>query len=200
MLELPSYFVSGISFTSPDKFLVLFCVCQPTNLAEAEIIVSQQDENYTRGSTSSRNDEVGVERPHCPRVVLIEPIGLHTYDTLTEDIIEMYDCSKLLCHNYHMKGIGEENLYFLVANRDLVTVRPCNADDHVDWLLENRKFKMALEFTVEHEATTLPSERHKRKDPLERYNQQEVGRIYLTHLIEEGKFEAAAELCVQVCA
>lgn len=185
MFTLPDYFISGVCSTNPDKFIVLFCVCRVNSTADAD-----------ESSEIHLPEENVPERPRCPRVLLIEPHSLDTYGLLSEDIIEMNDCEKLLCHNYHMTGLAEDNLYFLLGNRDLITVRPCNADDHVDWLLTNGKWKVALEFTSEHEVK--PTNERKVKEPLERYTEAIVGRLYLEHLIEEKKYDEAAQLCIQV--
>jgi hypothetical protein len=39
-----------------------------------------------------------------------------------------------------------DSVFYLLATRDLIEVRPSSADDHIEWLLTNEHFDAALAF------------------------------------------------------
>ena len=61
-----------------------------------------------------------------------------------------------------------------------------DADDRIQWLLDHRKFEKALE------AVTINGG----KDC--KHTQTDVGRVYLDHLLNSGKYEKAGKLCLTI--
>uniref|UniRef100_A0A914VKR4 Vacuolar protein sorting-associated protein 41 homolog n=1 Tax=Plectus sambesii TaxID=2011161 RepID=A0A914VKR4_9BILA len=190
MFDLPDHYVAGVSYAYSDdvtasaednwKELVLFCVCKPAE-DQAEKAVNSVN------TDASPEEEEEVEKAWLPRVWLVEPIGFNDYEIISEDIIEMRDSDRLLAHHYHLLGIPIDSLYFLLGSRDMIEVRPCSADDHVDWLLKNDLHEKALAFAKLH------------VDELDAFSPHDVGRKLLDALIDDEHYEEAARMCPEVC-
>lgn len=206
--ELTDHYVSGLSYTQAESVgigsvasslndltewqeLVLFCTCKAAS-PQYEAI-SRQNGSSNSMAPNERHFETGDDDPMNigqPRVLLLEPVSLQEFAVLNEDIIEMQGAEEQqtpLSYQYHLAGVRDENTYFIMGVHDLIQVYPCNADDHVSWLLDNEMFKKALDFAKHH------------CKQLQRQTVNGVGRRYLDHLISTGQFLDAARLCPEVC-
>ncbi|RMX42402.1 hypothetical protein pdam_00004865, partial [Pocillopora damicornis] len=84
------------------------------------------------------------------------------------------------------KNVVEENLFYIVSPKDLVLAKPRNIDDHIKWLMDHGKYEEALSV----------SETNSKE--VKKHNHQDIGRAFLKSLMEEGKYETAARLCIKV--
>eukprot|EP00899_Mesostigma_viride_P008015 jgi/Mesvir1/17214/Mv07628-RA.1 len=80
---------------------------------------------------------------------------------------------------------GEEPLYYIASPKDLVVAKPRDADDHIAWLLEHKKFEQALEAAEDCDMSA----------GLQEATLQEVGRQYVEYLLAAKRYEEAARLC-----
>lgn len=94
--------------------LVLFCVCRRP--------LDDESGQKALKAEAGVDDEEELERPMYPRVLLVEPVTFNSFFIVSEDIIEMRDSEKLLCTNFHMAALGEDDMYFLLCNKDLIQV------------------------------------------------------------------------------
>ncbi|XP_027048267.1 vacuolar protein sorting-associated protein 41 homolog [Pocillopora damicornis] len=94
-----------------------------------------------------------------------------------------------LCCNFGFfftENVVEENLFYIVSPKDLVLAKPRNIDDHIKWLMDHGKYEEALSV----------SETNSKE--VKKHNHQDIGRAFLKSLMEEGKYETAARLCIKV--
>ncbi len=82
---------------------------QKQQTKESESADKSGSGNMSRGSSFDGELE-DPEKLKFPRVWLVEPNSFHDYEVITEDIIEMRDCDKLMSYNYHMRGVGDVSL------------------------------------------------------------------------------------------
>lgn len=88
--------------------------------------------------------------------------------------------------DYRLDHMANESLYYVVSPRDIVVAKPRDLDDHISWLLENEKYKEALD-----EACANVAHIHT-------HNLVDIGERYLTHLLETGHIREAAAKCPNI--
>ncbi|XP_071450795.1 vacuolar protein sorting-associated protein 41 homolog isoform X2 [Hetaerina americana] len=102
--------------------------------------------------------------------------------------LSMQQYSEYKCNDYHLECLIEESRFFIMNPKDLIVANPCDADDHIQWLMEHSHYEMALEAVRGNDGRCLPK----------RYNALSIGRAYLDHLLAENEFEKAGELCCKI--
>uniref|UniRef100_A0A915PHB8 RING-type domain-containing protein n=1 Tax=Setaria digitata TaxID=48799 RepID=A0A915PHB8_9BILA len=124
----------------------------------------------------------------CEMVLaLLEPEDSNTFNLTTEDRIEMYTCDRSNLTSFHMSCLPYENVYFLLGCQEFIEAQPCSADDRVRWYLENDLLCEAMQYASEH------------RDQLEHLDPVDIGRRYLSSLIEEKRFAEAAANLKEIC-
>lgn len=123
---------------------------------------------------------------HRPQLRIVTPRGLNEPEEISADALSVRGFEQYRCDDYHLENVAEENLFYIVSPKDLVLAKPRNIDDHLKWLIDHSKFEEAL---VVAETNSKEVKKH---------NQQDIGRSYLKSLMEEGKYETAARVCVKV--
>ncbi|KAL3991177.1 hypothetical protein ACH3XW_34810 [Acanthocheilonema viteae] len=124
----------------------------------------------------------------CEMVLaLLEPEDSSTFNLTTEDRIEMYTCDRSNLTLFHMSSLPHENVYFLLGCQEFIEAQPCSADDRVRWYLENDLLRDAMQYANEH------------KTQLEHLDPVDIGRRYLSSLIEQKRFAEAATNLKAVC-
>nr|KAF6470533.1 VPS41 subunit of HOPS complex [Molossus molossus] len=79
-----------------------------------------------------------------------------------------------------------ESLFYIVSPRDVVVAKERDQDDHIDWLLEKKKYEEAL---MAAEISQKNIKRHKILD---------IGLAYINHLVEKGEYDIAARKCQKI--
>ncbi|XP_067021435.1 vacuolar protein sorting-associated protein 41 homolog isoform X2 [Acropora muricata] len=121
-----------------------------------------------------------------PQLRIVSPRGLSEPEEISADALSVRGFEQYRCDDYHLENVAEENLFYIVSPKDLVLAKPRNVDDHIKWLVDHGKYEDAL----------LSAETNNKE--VKRHNQQDIGRAYLKSLMEEGKYETAARVCVKV--
>lgn len=134
-------------------------------------------------STSKKGQHVVANRP---QLRIVTPRGPNEPEEISLDALSVRGFEQYRCDDYHLENVAEENLFYIVSPKDLVLAKPRNIDDHIKWLIDHGKYEDALKAAEDN-----------RKE-VRRHNHQEIGRSYLKSLMEEGKYEAAAKVCVKV--
>jgi hypothetical protein len=148
-----------------------------------------------------------------PQLRIISRLG----EELSADSLPLIDFHLWGCNDYVLAQIGgsgsatlgEPRSYVVLSPRDIVIVKPRDERDHVEWLVERRRYEEALD-AVEKlsrggvSATGIDS--------------IAIGQKYIQHLVSEGAytpgrglvddatelglgdFVKAAQLCPKVCA
>ncbi|KAF8309561.1 vacuolar protein sorting-associated protein 41 [Clavulina sp. PMI_390] len=142
-------------------------------------------------------DEAPVDRAeqrrkaaHRPELRIISRAG----EELSSDVLNLTGYDIFGCNDYSLQpafmGGAEaslEGFYVALSPKDIIIVKPRDEADHVQWLVERRRYADALA-----EITRLE------KAGVRGLDANAVGRKYIHHLVEEGDFEKAAELCSKV--
>ncbi|XP_055277135.1 vacuolar protein sorting-associated protein 41 homolog isoform X2 [Moschus berezovskii] len=79
-----------------------------------------------------------------------------------------------------------ESLFYIVSPRDVVVAKERDQDDHIDWLLEKKKYEEAL---MAAEISQKNIKRHKILD---------IGLAYINHLVAKGEYDIAARKCQKI--
>ncbi|KAF9535140.1 vacuolar assembling protein VPS41 [Crepidotus variabilis] len=99
-----------------------------------------------------------------------------------------------------------ERSYIVMSPRDLVKVMPRDRRDHVEWLVERGQYEQALAAAEEIEAQEkaallrVPSSIDEPVVEKPHLSAKEIGQRFIEHLVSEGEFVKAAQLCPKVCA
>lgn len=114
-----------------------------------------------------------------PKLQLIDAkTGAETY----EDELEMIGGSRLGVNDYHL-AVQPSKLY-IISSEDAVVARERTAHDHVEWLIERRRFTDAYSAS-------------KQVNP-ENQGRRDIGLLAAAQLVEAGRWEAAAHLLPDV--
>ncbi|XP_020616436.1 vacuolar protein sorting-associated protein 41 homolog [Orbicella faveolata] len=183
-----------------------------------EIVAIFKTDYYISGIAYLKNDlvilsymtniEAGTRKKgeplvaHRPQLRIVTPRGLSEPEEISADALSVRGFEQYRCDDYHLasfhddldnpsssfhrENVSEENLFYIVSPKDLVLAKPRNIDDHIKWLTDHGKYEEAL-------AATETNSKEVKK-----HNQQDIGRAYLKSLMEEGKYETAARLCLKV--
>ncbi|KAJ1566881.1 Vacuolar protein sorting-associated protein 41, partial [Nowakowskiella sp. JEL0078] len=77
-----------------------------------------------------------------------------------------------------------------MSPKDIIVAKPRDLDDHIEWLVERRKYSDALKAAEKAGASY--------GGRLQVKNIIEIGQKYLATLLEEGHYEEAAALCPKI--
>lgn len=129
-------------------------------------------------------------------------------DELSSDVLSLQNFERYQCNDYLLVPSAEaiangrvmkegkakqydsdSNVFYVVSPKDIVMARPRDEKDHVDWLLERKKYEEAL-VKVEAMGSELASSRG--------YNSAEIGRKYLSWLVDEENLEKAAKVASKI--
>ena len=103
-----------------------------------------------------------------------------------EDGTEKSDRKPNSPHDYNLECLLNDKQYYVISPHELVIGKPCDMDDHIDWLLDHDKYSEAL----------LSAEQNPRL--LTRHSVIDIGKRYLDYLLDDLEFTEAAKLCVRV--
>ncbi|XP_013388215.1 vacuolar protein sorting-associated protein 41 homolog [Lingula anatina] len=169
--DLPSRYVEIVAMFDTD-----FYICGIAPMADKLVLLTYEKEEVTEGG------KVVANRPHLQ---VIDP-KVDSYEEISDDALSIRGFQEYRCSDYHLESIIEENLFYIISPKDVVVAKPRDLDDHLDWLLQHEMYEEAME------------DASKNSRELKRNSYQEIGRLYLMHLLEEREFEEAAKLCVKI--
>ncbi|XP_065665250.1 vacuolar protein sorting-associated protein 41 homolog isoform X2 [Hydra vulgaris] len=118
-----------------------------------------------------------------PQLLVIKPEGMYKFEEASNDCLSIRGFEEYKCNNYFLEKVEEEQLFYIVSPKDIVIARPRDLDDHISWLMENKKFEAALQ----------KAENQQRE--LKRLSVLEIVKAYLNYLFADNEFEKAAILC-----
>uniref|UniRef100_A0A5F9DMY6 Vacuolar protein sorting-associated protein 41 homolog n=1 Tax=Oryctolagus cuniculus TaxID=9986 RepID=A0A5F9DMY6_RABIT len=127
------------------------------------------------------------EREYCarPRLDIIQPLS-ETCEEISSDALTVRGFQENECRDYHLESSEGESLFYIVSPRDVVVAKERDQDDHIDWLLEKKKYEEAL---MAAEISQKNIKRHKILD---------IGLAYINHLVEKGEYDTAARKCQKI--
>ena len=80
-------------------------------------------------------EEAGQLVPQRPELRIIS----RKNEELSSDALSVAGFEKYKATDYQLYQMPHEPLFFVVTAKDVVTARPCDLDDHIVWLLEQKK-------------------------------------------------------------
>ncbi|XP_030887512.1 vacuolar protein sorting-associated protein 41 homolog [Leptonychotes weddellii] len=85
------------------------------------------------------------EREYCarPRLDIIQPLS-ETCEEISSDALTVRGFQENECRDYHLEYSEGESLFYIVSPRDVVVAKERDQDDHIDWLLEKKKYEVVL--------------------------------------------------------
>ncbi|KAB0375877.1 hypothetical protein FD755_012520, partial [Muntiacus reevesi] len=128
-----------------------------------------------------------TEREYCarPRLDIIQPLS-ETCEEISSDALTVRGFQENECRDYHLEYSEGESLFYIVSPRDVVVAKERDQDDHIDWLLEKKKYEEAL---MAAEISQKNIKRHKILD---------IGLAYINHLVAKGEYDIAARKCQKI--
>ncbi|MGH0156329.1 UNVERIFIED_CONTAM: hypothetical protein FKN15_066646 [Acipenser sinensis] len=99
------------------------------------------------------------------------------------DPTEVRDLPSRYVEIEHSEG---ESLFYIISPKDIVVAKERDQDDHIDWLLDKKKYEealMAAEISFKN---------------IKRHEVQKIGIAYINHLVEKGEYDVAARKCQKV--
>nr|XP_008537583.1 PREDICTED: vacuolar protein sorting-associated protein 41 homolog isoform X2 [Equus przewalskii] len=171
MRDLPSRYVEIVS-----QFETEFYISGLAPLCDQLVVLSYVKEVSEK-----------TEREYCarPRLDIIQPLA-ETCEEISSDALTVRGFQENECRDYHLEYSEGESLFYIVSPRDVVVAKERDQDDHIDWLLEKKKYEEAL---MAAEISQRNIKRHKILD---------IGLAYINHLVEKGDYDIAARKCQKI--
>uniref|UniRef100_A0A2K6UTV7 Vacuolar protein sorting-associated protein 41 homolog n=1 Tax=Saimiri boliviensis boliviensis TaxID=39432 RepID=A0A2K6UTV7_SAIBB len=171
MRDLPSRYVEIVS-----QFETEFYISGLAPLCDQLVVLSYVKEISEK-----------TEREYCarPRLDIIQPLS-ETCEEISSDALTVRGFQENECRDYHLEYSEGESLFYIVSPRDVVVAKERDQDDHIDWLLEKKKYEEAL---MAAEISQKNIKRHKILD---------IGLAYINHLVEKGDYDIAARKCQKI--
>ena len=129
-------------------------------------------------------------------------------EELSSDVLSLNSFSRFQCNDYllipseearvysaalmankRVRSDPESSSYYVISPKDIVVSRPRDERDHVEWLLERRKYEAAL---VKVEAMGKKAAKEYGFDA------EEIGKKYLHWLVDDERFEQAAKVASKI--
>ncbi|KAI4885937.1 hypothetical protein NFI96_011058 [Prochilodus magdalenae] len=120
-----------------------------------------------------------------PRLDIIQPLP-ESCEEISSDALTVRNFQDNECRDYRLEHSEGESLFYIISPKDIVVAKERDQDDHIDWLLDKKKYEEALM------AAEISFKNIKRHDV------QKIGMAYINHLVEKGDYDAAARKCQKV--
>ena len=176
----------------PNKFVEIIGVVELEDLVAGLAPYPQEPDQivvllYTTAEQSGHSKPLSPTHPaHPPHLSVLKLNGYDAADEVSVDVIKVRRFQVLRCNDYRLERVPEEDRFYIVCPHDIILGKKRDVDDHVEWLLERKDYKKALEVA------------RAQVRFLKRLKLLRVGQACISHLIEDGKFMAAAELCPEL--
>ncbi|XP_025785570.1 vacuolar protein sorting-associated protein 41 homolog [Puma concolor] len=171
MRDLPSRYVEIVS-----QFETEFYISGLAPLCDQLVVLS-----YVKEVSEKTEREYRAR----PRLDIIQPLP-ETCEEISSDALTVRGFQENECRDYHLEYSEGESLFYIVSPRDIVVAKERDQDDHIDWLLEKKKYEEAL---MAAEISQKNIKRHKILD---------IGLAYINHLVEKGEYDIAARKCQKI--
>lgn len=136
-----------------------------------------------------------------PQVHVVETFP-SSYNELSRDILTPNGCptlndpikSKLektsKSFPFSLLSLHNDGLYFIVCPKDVISAKPRDHDDHIDWLIQHSMLKESYIFAKENSNNLI------------RHSVREIEEIYMKELLDRAtseNYREAAKLCSSIC-
>jgi vacuolar protein sorting-associated protein 41 len=128
---------------------------------------------------SSSDSDFHRRMARRPEIRVISP----AQEELSSDALSLKDYARLRPGDYSVHWNERAKCVYIVSPGDIVVGRERTAADRVEWLLGRGRYKDALEVF----------EGGREGDTLGKWTRREIGVKFIEHLVDEGRWEEAAE-------
>ncbi|XP_035706233.1 vacuolar protein sorting-associated protein 41 homolog isoform X2 [Folsomia candida] len=174
----PSHYVKISCMFTTD-----FWTCGISSFSNYTTVLSLTKEFMAIGNGDTNNEY--AKNNNLPNVQILET-DTTSYNVLQADALRTRGYTEYKPLDYHLESLIDEILFFIVSPKDIILAKARDQDDHIQWLMERKKFEEALEVAIQ--------------DPksLQRHSVMNVGLAYLDHLVENEMFADAGKLCFKL--
>lgn len=157
---------------------------------------------YTPPETFDDTDEMTDDRARQARKAAERPemrIISRAGEEADADVLVITDYQHWSCNDYALVEATAlddplvpytDRSYVILSPRELVRVMPRDRQDHVDWLVERRRYEDALKEAEEIEAqermVVVKPPANQEENKRVHLTAQEIGQKYIEHLVSEG--------------
>lgn len=120
-------------------------------------------------------------------LLLLLPDSVDNYILAAEDEISMKQSEQTFLRQYHLGGMPEYSIYYLLGPKELIEAKPPSLDDRIKWFSDNELYFEATMCAIKH------------KDDLDDSLVSDIGKKFIDSLIEKGEFETAAKYLPKIC-
>ncbi|KAG9341613.1 hypothetical protein JZ751_019130 [Albula glossodonta] len=143
------------------------------------------DQLVTLYYVKENSDQMEEEFRARPRLDIIQSLP-ESCEEISSDALTVRHFQENECRDYRLEHAEGESLFYIISPKDIVVAKERDQDDHIDWLLDKKKYEEALM------AAEISSKNIKRHDV------QKIGMAYINHLVERGDYDTAARKCQKV--
>ncbi|KAF4619821.1 hypothetical protein D9613_004777 [Agrocybe pediades] len=170
---------------------------------------------YTPPETFDDTDEMTDDRRRQARKQAERPemrIISRAGEELASDALTIMDYERWGCNDYSIVEVASsddplahdaDRSYVVLSPRDLVRVMPRDRRDHVEWLVEKGRYEEALteveKLEAEEAATGVAALAAADANRKVHLDSRTIGQKFIEHLVQEGDYVRAAQLCPKVC-
>ncbi|KAJ7395232.1 Vacuolar protein sorting-associated protein 41 like protein [Pitangus sulphuratus] len=86
------------------------------------------------------SDKTAVECCARPRLDIVQPLP-ESCEEISSDALTVRGFQENECRDYHLEYSEGESLFYIISPRDVVVAKERDQDDHIDWLLEKKKYE-----------------------------------------------------------
>uniref|UniRef100_A0A8C7KZR5 Vacuolar protein sorting-associated protein 41 homolog n=1 Tax=Oncorhynchus kisutch TaxID=8019 RepID=A0A8C7KZR5_ONCKI len=165
MRDLPSRYVEIVS-----AFETEFFISGLAPLADQLVNLYFVKEN---------SDHVEEEFRARPRLDIIQPLP-EGFEEISSDALTVRNFQENECRDYRLEHSEGESLFYIISPKDIVVAKERDQDDHIDWLLDKKKYEVSVFKDQGYQADL------------------KIGMAYINHLVEKGDYDTAARKCQKV--
>ncbi|RUS21513.1 vacuolar protein sorting-associated protein 41 [Endogone sp. FLAS-F59071] len=177
--NLPNHYVEIVSM-----FQTEFIVCGISPFNDMFVLLAYLVDDLDEKSTLEDSSEEKRKLAKRPELRIVNAYN----EEFSNDVLPVKGYSHCQANDYVLDYLPTEDMFYVVSPKDLVAAKQRDIDDHIQWLLERKRYEKALE--AAQEALAWGGSR--------RYDVGEIGQKYLSWLIEEGQYNKAAENCPNI--
>ncbi|KAG2458062.1 AMPH protein, partial [Polypterus senegalus] len=78
-----------------------------------------------------------------PRLDIVQPLP-ESYEEISSDALTVRNFQENECLDYRLEHSEGESLFYIISPKDIVVAKERDQDDHIDWLLDKKKYEEAL--------------------------------------------------------
>ncbi|XP_069776750.1 vacuolar protein sorting-associated protein 41 homolog isoform X7 [Narcine bancroftii] len=127
------------------------------------------------------------ENEHCtrPRLDIVHHLA-DSYEDISSDALSVRGFQENECRDYSLEHSNGESLFYIISPRDIVVAKERDQDDHIEWLLEKKKYEEAM----------MAAEISQKN--IKRHNILDIGRAYINYLVDKGDYHEAGRKCQKI--